>query len=40
MPVEVVEAPSSGGLALVSPEGYRVEGLGVGEVAEILRRLR
>jgi hypothetical protein len=40
VPVEVVEAPSSGGLVLVSPEGYRIEGLGVDEAAAILRRLR
>lgn len=39
MPVEVVGA-ASGGLSLVSPDGYRVEGLVAAEVAEILRRLR
>jgi hypothetical protein len=40
VPVEVLEVPSRGGLVLVSPDGYRVEGLGVDEAAAILRRLR
>jgi len=40
VPVEVVNEPASAGLTLVSPEGYRIEGLGVGDAAEILRRLR
>jgi hypothetical protein len=40
VPVEVVDGPATSGLTLVSPEGYRIEGLGVGDVAEILRRLR
>ena len=39
VPVEVVGTVSAG-LSLVSPDGYRVEGLAVAEVAEILRRLR
>jgi hypothetical protein len=39
VPVEVV-GTAIGGLLLVSPDGYRVEGLGAAEVAEILRRLR
>jgi hypothetical protein len=39
VPVEVV-GTASGGLTLVSPEGYRVEGLGAADVVEILRRLR
>jgi hypothetical protein len=39
VPVEVVDTVS-GGLSLVSPEGYRVEGLSANDVAEILRRLR
>jgi hypothetical protein len=38
--VEVVDEPATSGLTLVSPEGYRVEGLGVGDAAEILRCLR
>jgi hypothetical protein len=40
VPVEIVDEPAGAGLTLVSPEGYRIEGLGVGEAAEILRRLR
>jgi hypothetical protein len=42
VPVEIVDEanPRNGGLTLVSPEGYRIEGLGVGDAAEILRRLR
>lgn len=39
VPVVVAE-PKSSGLTLVTPEGVRVEGLSVAEVAEILRRLR
>ena len=39
VPVEVV-GTVSGGLSLVSPDGYRVEGLAAADVAEILRRLR
>jgi hypothetical protein len=39
VPVEVVGA-ASGGLSLVSPDGYLVEGLVAADVAEILRRLR
>jgi len=39
VPVEVV-GPVSGELSLVSPDGYRVEGLVAADVAEILRRLR
>jgi hypothetical protein len=39
VPVEVV-GTVSGGLSLISPDGYRVEGLGAADVAEILRRLR
>jgi hypothetical protein len=39
--VEVEEAaPASGGLRLVSPAGYVVEGLDVVSAAELLRRLR
>jgi transposase-like protein len=30
----------SGGLVLVTPQGYRVEGLGVGDVAQLLEVLR
>jgi hypothetical protein len=40
VPVEVVDEPATCRLTLVSPEGYRIEGLGVGEAAELLRRLR
>jgi hypothetical protein len=40
VPVEIVDEPAGAGLTLVSPEEYRIEGLGVGEAAEILRRLR
>ena len=40
VPVELVDEPAGGSLTLVSPEGYRIEGLGVGDAAEILRRLR
>jgi hypothetical protein len=40
VPVEVVEDGSRNGLVLVSPEGYRIEGLAVDEAAAILRRLR
>ena len=40
VPVEIVDEPARAGLTLVSPEGYRIEGLGVGDAAEILRRLR
>jgi hypothetical protein len=39
VPVEVVGTVSSG-LSLVSPDGYRVEGLDAADIAEILRRLR
>ena len=39
VPVEVVDAASAG-LTLVTPDGYRVEGLSPTDVAEILRRLR
>ena len=39
VPVEVVDT-ISGGLALISPDGYRVEGLATADVAEILLRLR
>jgi hypothetical protein len=39
VPVEVV-GTVSGGLSLVSPDGYRVEGLAAADAAEILRRLR
>jgi hypothetical protein len=39
VPVEVVDT-SAGGLSLISPDGYRVEGLAAADVAEILRRLR
>lgn len=41
VPVEVAEPePTAGGMVLVSPEGYRIERLGVADVVEILRRLR
>jgi hypothetical protein len=40
LPVEVVEEPARVGLTLVSPAGYRIEGLGVTEAVELLRRLR
>ena|SRR4051794_10602237 len=39
VPVEVL-GTASAGLTLVSPDGYRVEGLSAADVAEILRRLR
>jgi hypothetical protein len=39
VPVEVV-GEMTAGLALVCPGGYRVEGLLVADVAEILRQLR
>jgi hypothetical protein len=39
VPVEVIGSVASG-LSLVSPDGYRVEGLAAADVAEILRRLR
>lgn len=40
VPVEV-KAPvtSSAGMTVVAPNGYRVEGIGVAEAAELLRRL-
>jgi hypothetical protein len=40
VPVEIVDEPASAGLTLVSPEGYRIDGLGLAEAAELLRRLR
>ena len=40
VPVEIVDEPAGAGLTLVSPGGYRIEGLDVGDTAEILRRLR
>ena len=40
VPVEIVDEVACAGLTLVSPEGYRIEGLSVGAAAEILRRLR
>lgn len=40
VPVEIVDERAGASLTLVSPEGYRIEGLGVGDAAEILRRLR
>jgi hypothetical protein len=41
VPVVVTELePKSGGFVLVTPEGHRIEGLAVADVAEILRRLR
>jgi hypothetical protein len=39
VPVEV-EGSAGVGLSLVTPDGYRVEGLAAIDVAEILRRLR
>ena len=39
VPVVVTE-PKSSGFVMVTPEGYRIEGLAVADVAEILRRLR
>jgi hypothetical protein len=40
VPVEIVDEPAGAGLTLVSPEGYRIEGLGVDDAAALLRRLR
>jgi hypothetical protein len=40
VPVEIVDEAAGTGLTLISPEGYRIEGLGVSDAAEILRRLR
>jgi hypothetical protein len=37
--VEVLGSPS-GGLSLTTPGGYRIEGLAVAEVVELLLRLR
>jgi hypothetical protein len=39
VPVEIVERTSQG-LVLVSPEGYRIEGLAVADAVDLLRRLR
>jgi hypothetical protein len=40
VPVEVTATVVSGaGMAVVAPNGYRVEGIGVAEAAELLRRL-
>jgi hypothetical protein len=39
VPVEVVNT-MTGGLALISPNGYRIEGLAAADVAEILLRLQ
>jgi transposase len=39
VPVRVVEANTHTSVAVVSPGGYRVEGLGLAEAAELLRRL-
>ena len=38
--VVVTDSRPRGSLSLVTPEGYRVEGLGVAELAEVLRALR
>ena len=40
-PVRITEAPSksSDSLVLVTPEGYRLEGLGPASAADLLRRL-
>jgi hypothetical protein len=40
LPVEVIETQENDGLVLVSPDGYRIEGLAVASAAELLRRLR
>jgi hypothetical protein len=40
MPVEIVDEPRRTALTLVSPEGYRIEGLDVGGAVEILKGLR
>jgi hypothetical protein len=40
VPVEIVDEPMRTALTLVSPEGYRIEGLDVGGAVEILKRLR
>lgn len=41
VPVEVTEPPIIGsGIVVVCPGGYRVEGLGLEEAAEFVRRLR
>jgi hypothetical protein len=40
VPVEIIDEPSRAALTLVSPDGYRIEGLGVQAAADILRRLR
>lgn len=38
--VVLTDSRPSGSLRLITPEGYRVEGLGIGELAELLRALR
>ena len=38
-PVRVIETPSGGGLVLVTPRGYRLEGLSSSSAADVLRRL-
>jgi hypothetical protein len=40
VPVEIVDEPTRTTLTLVSPEGYRIEGLDVAGAVEILKRLR
>jgi hypothetical protein len=40
VPVEIIDESPRAALTLVSPEGYRIEGLGVQAAADILRRLR
>ena len=39
VPVTVVDEPSAGGATLVSPSGYRVEGLELRDLAALLRAL-
>jgi hypothetical protein len=40
VPVEIVDVPADSTLTLVSPEGYRIEGLAIADAVELLRRLR
>lgn len=39
-PVEVAESRSSGSYAVVTPDGFRVEGVGREEIAEVIGLLR
>ena len=40
LPVKVSSAGTDGGLVLVTPGGYRIEGLGLTSASELLARLR